>query len=422
MCFNFNARSQGGFSNQGTEFWTAYIDHINGVGGSVGSQMYLYITADVNTTVKIEIASIFSQSYNVVARDILSVPIPSGAFLGTQGKFNKGIHITSAKPIAVYAHIFAESVSGATLLLPVNTMGKDYISINYTQSSNSTGIEDGRPTGAPSYSTFAVIGTEANTKVEITPSQTLLDGKAPNTPFTVTLNKGDVYQGLSASDLTGTRIHAVSNTDGSCKKVAVFSGSSKIAIGCKTENYSSDNLFQQVYPTASWGKNYITAPLKGRNYDVFRIILSDPNTKVNLNGNIISAEQFVNRLYYEFNSQAPNVITADKPIQVVQYAVTQLKTINCIDKAVWTDMGDPEMIYLNPLEQTIDHVTLNSTSNYKIVDNYINVVIKKDAVPTFTLDGASYTSFTAVAGNPAYAYAQIKVGVGGASYKCCRRF
>src|SRR5437868_6058799 len=69
MCCNFCARSQGGFSNQGTEFWTAYMDHISGAGGTAGSQMSLYITADVNTTVKIEIANIFSKSYNVVARD-----------------------------------------------------------------------------------------------------------------------------------------------------------------------------------------------------------------------------------------------------------------------------------------------------------------------------------------------------------------
>jgi gliding motility-associated-like protein len=414
LCCNFCARAQGGFSNQGTEFWTAYMDHINGVGGNDGSQMYLYITADVNTPVKVEVADgSFSGNYTVAARSILSVPIPASAFLGSQGQFTKGIHITSDKPVAVYAHIFALSVSGATLLLPVNTLAKDYISINYTQLSNSVGTgANGQPTGSPSYSTFAVIGTEDHTTVEITPSQTLLNGQAANTPFSVTLNKGDVYQGLSATDLTGTRIRTISNADGVCKKVAVFSGSSKIGIGCRTSNFTSDNLFQQVYPTASWGKSYITAPLSGRDYDVFRIVLSNPNTVVSLNGANIPAGQFTGGLYYEFNSKEPNVIIADKPIQVVQYAVTQLKSINCIDKPNNTDIGDPEMIYLNPLEQTIDHVTLNSTSNYQIRSNYINVVIKKTAVPTFTLDGVPYTTFTTVSGNPAYAYAQINVSAG----------
>ncbi|WP_183568220.1 PKD domain-containing protein [Mucilaginibacter sp. SP1R1] len=390
------------------------MDHIDGASGGSGaqqggSQMYLYITADVNTTVKVEVADgSFSQSYNVVARGILSVAIPASAFLDSQGQFLKGIHITSQKPVAVYAHIFARSVSGATLLLPVNTLGKSYLSINYTQLSNSqTG--QGQE-GKPSYSTFNIIGTEDNTTVEITPTQPLIDGKPANVPFNITLKKGEVYQGLSVNDLTGTRIRTLSNTAGSCKKVAVFSGSSKIAIGCQTANFTSDNLFQQVYPTSSWGKNYITAPLRGRNYDVFRIILSDPNTTVNLNGSNLTAAQFTGALYYEFNSTQPNIITADKPIQVVQYAVTQGKTINCVDVA--HDVGDPEMIYLNPIEQTLDHVTLNSTNNYAIIDNYINVIIKAAAVPTFTLDGAPYTTFTAVPGNPVYAYAQIKVSSG----------
>lgn len=392
------------------------MDHIDGAAGTGGQQggslMYLYITADASTPVKVEVADgSFSQNYNVTARDILSVPIPASAFLGVQGQFFKGIHITSQKPVAVYAHIFALNVSGATLLLPVNTLGKDYISINYTQLSNSVGTGDhGEPLGKPSYSTFAVIGTEDNTMVEITPHQTLLDGKAANVPFTITLKKGEVYQGLSAFDLTGTRIRTKSSANGSCKKVAVFSGSSKIAIGCKTINFSSDNLFQQVYPTSSWGKNYITVPLKGRNYDVFRIILSDPNTTVKLNGNNIPNGQFNGGLYYEFNSQAPNIITADKPIQVAQYAVTQFKSIICGD--IPNDVGDPEMIYLNPLEQTLDHVTLNSTSNFNIVDNYINVVIKTSSKSTFALDGVPYTSFTTVPNVPDYSYAQIKVDAG----------
>jgi len=410
LCFNLSARAQGGFSNQGTEFWTVYMDHIDppttSDPRSTVSKMDLYITADVNTTVTVAIADgSFSQSYDVVARQILTVEIPASAFVDQQGLSLKGIHITSQKPVAVYAHIFAQSVSGATLLLPVNVLGKDYFSINYTQLSNSLSSEK-----RPSYSTFAVIGTEDNTTVEITPTTYLVNGEPPDKPFTVILNKGQVYQGLANDDLTGTRIRTISTQAGACKKVAVFSGSSKILIGCITKNNTSDNLFQQVYPTATWGKNYITTPLKSRYYDVFRIIKSDANTTVNLNGTNLSPSDFVNGRYYEFNSTSPNVINADKPVQVVQYAVTQFKTINCIDTAF--DTGDPEMIYLNPLEQTLDHVTLNSTGNFRIVNNYINVIIKTAAVPTFTLDGKPYTQFNTVGYNPAYSYAQIGVSNG----------
>jgi len=396
-----NAFAQSGSSNIGTEFWTGYMDHINGAGNG-GSQMILYIASDVSTsgTVAINDNSFTAISFTVTPNQVTLVPIPSAAFLGnTNGTQNKGIHITSKNPIAVYAHIYASSVSGATLLLPVNTMANDYYSINYTQLSNAT----------PSYSLFMVIATEDNTTVQVTPSAALINGAVAGTPFTVTLNKGQVYQGISTTDLTGTRIQSISNGGSGCKKIAVFSGSNKIYIG-KPSN-SADNLFDQVYPTASWGKSYVTVPLKSRNYDVYRIILSDPATVVTLNGAVIPSGSFINNFYYEFNSQATNVITATKPVQVVQYAVTQGDGIN--GQAVANDTGDPEMIYLNPLEQTIDHVTLYSTDKYLILNGFINVVIPTVAASSFVLDGVNQAAkFTTVPGNTSYSYAQLSVNVG----------
>lgn len=411
ICIAICTNAQG--SNQGTEFYTAYIDHVDGAAGNPdalgkGSQMELYITADANTSVTVEVADgSFSSTYQVKANDILTVDIPPGAFIGNQGQFLKGIHIISLKPIAVYAHIFAQNVSGATLLLPVNTLSKDYLSINYKQISNSNNGTKNTE-GVPSYSTFAVIATEDNTTVEITPSQPLLNGIPANQPFTVNLKKGEVYQGLSATDLTGTHIRSIVSATSACKKIAVFSGSSKISIGCQGDKGSSDNLFQQVYPLAVWGKNYITAPLKTRNYDILRIVLSSPDTKVTVNG---AAPQggLINGLYYEFTSTATNVIAADKPIQVVQYAVTQGDGLNC--QFINGDIGDPEMIYLTPIEQTLDHVTLNSTHNYLIQNDFINVIIKTAAVPTFSLDGQRYTQFSQVP-NSIYSYAQISVNAG----------
>ncbi len=382
------------------------MDHIAGVTGNGGSSMVLYITSDIATTGNVDLADgSFSQAFTVTANTVTFVTIPASAFLGnTISILNKGIHITSVKAVAVYAHIYASAVSGATLLLPVNAMGKDYYSLNYTQLSNAMTA----PTIA--YSAFNVIATEDNTTVSITPSATLLDGSPAGTAFTIVLNKGQVYQGLSLTDLTGTRIQSISTQTGTCKKIAVFSGSSKIGMGCKPTG-TSDNLFQQVYPTSTWGKNYITAPLKNRPYDIFRIVLSDPNTTVTLNGGTLSAALFAanKNLYYEFNSLTTNVISADKPIQVVQYTPTQGQGLNCT--TVKNDVGDPEMIYLSPIEQGLDHVTLYSSGYYDILQSYINVVIPTTAVSSFTLDGLVYANFTPVAGTT-YSYAQIPVTSG----------
>ena len=391
-----------GSTSKGTEFWTAYMANTNPPTSTQSpSVMDLYITSDVNTSGAVTFENgAPAMSFTVTANQVTILTMPSSAYIAGIGVSHYGIHITSLQPIAIYAHIFAEDSSGATLLLPVSTLGKDYYSINYIQASDEN----------PSYSAFMVIATEDSTTVEITPTAQLTDGTPANQALTITLNAGDVYQGLASSDLTGTQIQSVSSGTNTCKKIAVFSGSTRIAIGCNTKDNSSDNLFQQVYPTASWGKDYITVPLSNRNYDVFRIILSTPNTNVTLNGQVLSQSQFTNGFYYTFSSSTPNIITADQPIQVAQYAVSQGNTPTCGN--ITTDIGDPEMIFLTPLEQTLSHVTLFSASNYKILNSYINVLIPSTATSSFTLDGQPYTSFTSVPNNSLYAYAQIAVANG----------
>ncbi|MEO8794447.1 MAG: PKD domain-containing protein [Daejeonella sp.] len=400
-------------SNKGKDFWLGYGNHVRGYFNN-SQQMSVYVTSDVSTTGKIEIPGInYSRSFNVTANSITIVDVPQQAYLGGEGLFNLGIHISAEKPIVMYAHIYDKNVSGATLVLPTSTLGKDYYSINFTQVSNQP----------QSYSYFFVIAVEDNTQVEIVPSANTQLHQA-GVPFTVNLRKGEVYQVLGVStnssafnkfngvDLTGSTIKSVSSTSESCKPIAVFSGSGKIAIGCgESETESSDNLYQQVYPTAAWGKKFITAPLKARNYDIIRVLRSDPSSVVKVNGTVINNNQFTNNFFYQFSSQEPNVIESDKPIQVVQYAVTQGKEINC---GFFNEpAGDPEMICLNSVEQNIDNITVYSSSAFAITSHFINVVIESDAAASFKLDGFSSTlNFKPINGQPDYSYAQIPVGAG----------
>ncbi|MBK0381916.1 PKD domain-containing protein [Pedobacter sp. SD-b] len=409
ILFVCNCYGQGA-SNKGTDFWLGYGKHT-----SVG-QMVVYLTSDVSTTATVSIDNLgFSQTVDVPANGVVSVDIPTNAHLANDGLSLNGIHVTSIKPIIVYAHIYANSVSGATLVLPVNALGKDYYSINYKQISNSNGA----------VGWFFVVAVEDSTKIEITPSADTEQWNA-NTTHTVLLNKGQIYNVLgkftdsgknsSGVDLTGSRIKSVSTANGTCKKIAVFSGSSKISINCL--NYvlnsnpgSADNLFQQTYPTSSWGKTFITVPEKERNFVIYRVLKSDVSAIVKVNGNVVPAANFTNGFYYDYASQQVDEITADKPIQVVQYAVTQRITINCGNDA--SDVGDPEMIYLNPLEQTLTKITMYSTNNFKILKHFINVVIRNDGVASFTLDGVNVSSqFAPVPNNSSYSYAQLSVAEG----------
>ena len=374
------------FSNKGKDFWVGYGNHVRMFNTGTAETMQIYLTSDVNTTGNINITSIgFSQTFTVTANQITVVNIPRTAALVDEGLYNHGIHITAIKPIVAYGFIYVNAISGATVFLPTNTLGKEYYSLNYTQVSNEKN----------SYSYFFVEAVEpGNTIIEINPSQTTKGGWPANTVQTITLTQGQIYQVLSLTDLTGSTIKSVASGTGGCKKIAVFCGSGKISIGCAGAG-SSDNLYQQMYPASTWGKKYVLIPSVNRaninlppvvNTNYFRIYRPDPTSIVNLNGVLIPSSSFVNNVY-QFSSNQTNVVNADKSILVAQY----FSTANCSGNS---NPHDPEMIYLNPVEQTVSDVTVNSmqpSSNTAITQHFINVVLRNSGtgVSSFKIDGVA---------------------------------
>lgn len=402
------------FSNKGKDFWIGYGNHVRMFSqtsaNTPAEQMQLYITSDQATTGKVEIAGIgFSQSFTVIANQIITIDIPRTAGLFTEGLYNLGIHVTADKPVVVYSFIYVNSISGATVCLPTSTLGKEYYTLNYTQVSNEPN----------SYSYFFAVATDTGTTtVEITPSQNSLRGLMANTTYTYSLTQGQIYQVLSASDLSGSKIRSVSSATGTCKKIAVFCGSGKISIGCGNAAGTSDNLYQQMYPVSTWGKRYVTVPSinnvdKTGQVNYYRIVISDPSSVVTFNGAPVS---FPNGRFAEFSGNQTNYIQSDKPILVAQYFTTQACNGN-------RGNGDPEMIYLNPIEQTISSVTLNSmqpSSGTNISEHYINVVVPNQpgAINSFKIDGSAIASFVPVLQNTGYAYARVAVSKGTHNITC----
>ena len=407
----FISASAQDFSNRGKEFWVGYGYHQSMASGN-SQDMILYFSTDVAATVTVDIPGIgWTRTYNIPANtvkesDVMPKAGAQDATLTGEGISNKGIHITSTQPVVAYAHIFNANVSGATLLFPVNTLGQDYYSLNFTQRSNSQN----------SNSWAFVVATEDNTTVEITPSAPTLT-HAAGTLFTVTLNKGQIYNllgtisGNTGVDLTGTRIRSVSRGVNTCKKIAVFSGAGRMAIFCGANPTSSDNFIQQVFPKVAWGKKYLTVPTTGLKNNYFRVAVSNPATVVSVDG--VPLTGLVNGFYYEFAANTPKSITADQPVMVAQYITSTNSANNATCTNTYNQKGDPEMIYISPIEQTIDTITLYSTGHFNITEHHINIVIKTADKATFTMDGATQTAlFTAHPQDPTYSYASLTVNAG----------
>ena len=399
------------FSNKGKEFWIPYSYHVGMVTNNPSLTMTLYITSDVNTNYTVEIFGLAPiQTGSIAAGQVVQVNVSNSNFLNAAGKFTgKTVRVTSDRGVVVYSYITLSAQSGATVCLPTNVLGREYYSMNYTQLSNENN----------SNSYFTIIAVEDNTTVEIIPSAPTTEGWAANSVNTVTLNKGEIYQVLgtvvntvggglkTGVDLTGSRIRSVASGSSGCKRIAVFSGAGKMRIGASCGvNTSSDNLYQQLYPVASWGKSFLTVPSFSRPTNYYRILKDQDNTNVFVNGVLVPPASFVNGRYYEFVSSTPNTITSDQPIAVTQYFTTQ----GCDGNPT---PYDPDMIVLNPVEQNISKVTLVSSNlaATTLREHHIHLIIPNGgtAISSFLLDNQPIpaASWVVHPGNPAYSYAYL---------------
>ena len=388
-------------SNSGTRFWVGYGHHY---GFSTNSQdMVLYLSAQAAATVLVSInGTSYQREYAIPANSaIVSVPLPKFGLVDSritdEGKFERGIRITSDVPIQAYAHIYDGSNSGAGMLLPVGVYGYEYQSLNGAQF---------YPTGgAGSYSWFMVIADRDSTLVEITPVVTTKAGRPANVPFQVYLNKGEIYNvmgtinGSQGTDLSGSLIKSRPNASGNCYPIAVFSGSSRTSI-CGS---SGDNYIQQVFPSQAWGTKYgtfSTANSTSNNQyisNIFRVMVKDVSTVVTRNGIALPQSALIlPGKYYEFNTTSgtgPNgaiYVESDKPVMMAQYMVSSGGT-SCPGVTA-PGVGDPELIYISPLEQGIKNAVFYNTDQEAITRNYVQVVVPTAGLASTTIDGSNVFS------------------------------
>jgi gliding motility-associated-like protein len=389
-------------SNKGKDFWVGYGHHQFMEPGQNNSQeMVLYFsaeqTANVVVTVKGRTATQVT-NYNVPAGTVIAsnympkagtldcrlfdVP-PSFGGNGGEGIFNMSIHIESDVPIVAYSHTFGNASSGATMLMPVETYGYTYFSINSKQNYQPN-----------CFSWAYAIATHDNTVVEVTPSVTTRLNKLPGVPVTVTLNKGQIFQviagpeGASAkNELSGTKFKSIANTSGECWPIAVFSGSSRTSNPISCGSGGGDNDNQQCFPTQAWGKRYLTAPTSRSTVanqfmmNSYKVLVKDPTTIVTRNGIALTGLQ--QNSYYFFESTTADYIVADKPVMVAQFMTGG---VNCIGPA--PNVGDPEMIYISPIEQGIKRIGFYRNNREAIQVNYLTLIIPNNGVSSLRIDGS----------------------------------
>ena len=399
-------------SNRGVDFWVGYGHHqFMEVGQSNSQEMVIYISAEqqANVTIKVEgtswVRNYLVNANSVIVSDLIpksgssdarliSLPcsfVPAGTPCGGEGIFsNKGIHITSNVPVVAYAHIYGSASSGATMLMPVETWGYSYVTLNSKQSYANN-----------CFSWVYVIAKEDNTVVEITPTAVTRSFKPANVPFTVTLNRGQIYQlmagpeaGSAKPDLSGTTVKSIANSAGACNQIAVFAGSSRTSNPAACGSGGGDNDNQQCFPFQAWGKRYLTAPTSNSvtastfMTNTYKIAVKDPTTVVKRNGVIIPLANLINNSYYTYESSTADYIQSDKPVMVAQFMTGGG---GCLGGG---GVGDPEMMYLSPIEQGIKKIGFFRNNQEQINVNYLTLIIPTAGVSSLTIDGSSTFNHT----------------------------
>ena len=373
-------------STEGTEFWVTFMNNHNTQVSSSELQLKLIVSARENAMVTMSNPQTgWTHTMSVVANQEAEYVLSNEqVYTYNAGIVEKtGLVVTTTAPVSLYAANFKEHTYDATIVLPTTALGVDYIVQMYEADMSSKEM--------------AVVATENNTQVTIIPHARTTSGHIKNVPFTITLQRGEVYQLMSndsGNDFTGTRVE-------SDKPVAVFAGHQCITV--PTDNPWCDHILEQQLPTQMWGKQFVVTKTKGQNGDRVMLTAQKDYTQVYVDGTL---QTTLNQLQsYEFRLTNNSVyIETSEPVVCYLY----------VEGARDNDMiGDPSSVHISPIEQRIKQLTFSTFQTNVSRTHYVNIVTTKEGVNSMKLDGNNISDkFSVVKGNANVMYAQIQISSG----------
>lgn len=366
--------------SKGTDFWLMFNANFS------TPELSLFITGDIATNGVVSVPGLgFSVPFSLVPGVVTTVVVPVGAQVtALDAVTNQGIHVVANAEVTVYGLNRLQFSTDAFLGLPTDILGTDYINLGY------------RNTNVVNASQFGIVAAQGGTVVTITPSAPA-GGRAAGVPYTILLNQGQTYQlrttNAAPADLSGTLISSTA-------PIAVFGGHQCANIPAGA--VACDHIVEQLPPTTTWGKAFVTMPLATRTLgDTFRVLASVNGTVVSVNGANVAT---LNRgQFHEQIITGPARVTATQAVLLAQYSNgTSFDGVT----------SDPFEMLIPPFEQFLAAYTVTTPASGFAI-NFINIVVPNAAVGSVTLDGAAVpaASYTAIAGS-AFSGAQLPVAVG----------
>lgn len=412
-------------TTEGTEFWVTFMSNSGAAEGDMETmKLYLYATAREDTRVTIHNPNGYSSEYfDVQAGKQASFQVKNEwAYINTKEAntiTNRGVRITSEKPISLYATNQHKSGKyDATNVLPTTALMGEYVIQTYR---------------ADVYATeFAIVAT-SNQNVTIKIKKTTIDQDKYNNgiidtvgiPEEYTIYKyfypGQTYLFRATEKLDGgNNIETSTSLSGtticSDSPLAVFVGGQSAKISADPENH----IFSQAYPTDKWGKSFYVTPTYGMVYDFVQFTACKNNTQIRKDGTLIATinakESYIDTLksvlqYIDDDADDPTytpvpaLYTTTNPTECYLYGTGYyinhpLKPNGKENTKEYTPYGAPVLTPIIPQELAMKSTMFATfTKTNTEMSHYVNIVTPTVEVGGMRLDNVNIsTEFKPIAG------------------------
>ena len=313
-------------TNQGCDYYALDLENSEspGTGGTLpaADSQFAVIVSNPSDTQTLEVTVHETQkapamvTENIAPGGLTVIKLGPRNITGTmQGEL--AWRIKGNRPFVAYQFNPLDNVNpvfsnDASLLLPVNALGKDYMVM----------------TGSGGGPFVTVVGTKSQTDVTITPTTATEAGGgipalAAGESWTTTIGAAEVLNlraaGTAKETLTGTVVTANKN-------IAVFGGN----VAANTaDRCCADHLEQQMFPTSAWGSTYVATKSQPRmaEDDHWRILALQDATEVAFTGGVENPKLLNAGEFVDVRNKANFVIKATKPILVGQFLASSYEIL-----------------------------------------------------------------------------------------------
>lgn len=401
-------------TTQGKEFWLSFMR--NGY-RSTSSSNSLILIASAKHACTVTVSSPFNNSWSVSGtieqnNGITTINIPDAMGYNDQssGIANKGLFVQASDTISLYIANETQNSYDAANVLPLQALGCRYMvqtnkSLHYNNSSHA---DDNR-------ASFLIVATEDNTQVQITPSCQTMDGHGDL--YTISLQRGQCYHVLNKSpgysnnpdgDFSGTLIESLGN-----KPIAVFNGNSVTSVTQDAVNEGYDHVFEQAMPVDYWGKRFVVTKSIGSSSlqdDRVKVTALLDSTNVWRDGELVYRNLASGESRAFWLSETNSYLESNSPVAVFLYNHSHSSS---------NTYSDPSMVWISPIEQTVEEVSFSTFSATNGLHHFVNIVCYSDCVAGMTLDRNNIaSSFNEVLGAPTLSFARVGLEHG-AHTICC---